>query len=219
MWNFGISGYSIIQELELLRTRVLQYQPDVVLLAVCLNDWTPYSEGYLHPMVERDELGGLLLDFLDPENTDLRRLLFRSHAYRHLLLAAKRYRRGYPDVWQDGNPILDHYAELGDWYPEHFRAFQAAVLNAGASFVVALLPMRDHGEAYLQRLEGMRTLCSAPGCRLIDVQARVLEEEIYLPNDHAHFNVRGNELGAAAIAGSGFVLSDEVAKQEPGAME
>ena len=50
--NFGVSGYNTQQEVETLRERGLQYSPDLVVLAYCLNDrW-------------RDDGGiyGLLLD-------------------------------------------------------------------------------------------------------------------------------------------------------------
>lgn len=36
--NFGVAGYNTRQEVETLRTRGLAYQPDLVVLAYCLND-------------------------------------------------------------------------------------------------------------------------------------------------------------------------------------
>ena len=36
--NFGVSGYNTRQEVETLRTRGLQYKPDLVVVAYCLND-------------------------------------------------------------------------------------------------------------------------------------------------------------------------------------
>ncbi len=36
--NFGVSGYNTRQEVEILRTKGLQFQPDIVLVAYCLND-------------------------------------------------------------------------------------------------------------------------------------------------------------------------------------
>jgi len=36
--NFGVPGYNLAQEVETLRSRALAYEPDVVILAFCLND-------------------------------------------------------------------------------------------------------------------------------------------------------------------------------------
>lgn len=37
--NFGVDGYNAIQVSELLRTKVLQFNPDLVIYALCLNDF------------------------------------------------------------------------------------------------------------------------------------------------------------------------------------
>jgi lysophospholipase L1-like esterase len=37
--NFGVPGYNSRQEAALLRARVLAFQPDVLVLGYCLNDW------------------------------------------------------------------------------------------------------------------------------------------------------------------------------------
>ncbi len=36
--NFGVPGYNLDQEIEALRTRVFEYSPDLVVVALCLND-------------------------------------------------------------------------------------------------------------------------------------------------------------------------------------
>lgn len=41
IYNFSVSGYSTVAELELYRTKVHLYQPDIVLLAYVLNDPLP----------------------------------------------------------------------------------------------------------------------------------------------------------------------------------
>jgi len=37
--NFGIAGYTTIDELEVLKTKIIPLQPDVVILQVCFNDF------------------------------------------------------------------------------------------------------------------------------------------------------------------------------------
>jgi len=39
VWNLGLSGYGTLEELEVLRRKALAWQPDLVLLQFCLNDY------------------------------------------------------------------------------------------------------------------------------------------------------------------------------------
>lgn len=45
--NFGVEGYCTLQELELLRTKALKYDPNLIILNYCLNDPEP-GEYYLN---------------------------------------------------------------------------------------------------------------------------------------------------------------------------
>jgi lysophospholipase L1-like esterase len=47
--NFAVPGYNIAQEVAVLRTKVLAYSPDLVLVCVCGNDNQP-SFDYLYPL-------------------------------------------------------------------------------------------------------------------------------------------------------------------------
>jgi lysophospholipase L1-like esterase len=44
--NFGVTGYGILQELRTLRTRVLRFHPDLVVVQQCLNDPYPSDTPY-----------------------------------------------------------------------------------------------------------------------------------------------------------------------------
>jgi lysophospholipase L1-like esterase len=44
--NFGVTGYGILQELRVLRTRVLPFHPDLVVVQHCLNDPYPSDTPY-----------------------------------------------------------------------------------------------------------------------------------------------------------------------------
>lgn len=37
--NFGVSGYSTVEEVELFRTKAIKYDPDLVIVGYCLNDY------------------------------------------------------------------------------------------------------------------------------------------------------------------------------------
>ncbi len=43
--NMGVAGYHTLQEAELLRVKGLEYEPDFVILGLCLNDFDLYSDG------------------------------------------------------------------------------------------------------------------------------------------------------------------------------
>ncbi len=38
VWNLGVTGYSVLNEAELLRRRALDLEPDLVVLQLCLNE-------------------------------------------------------------------------------------------------------------------------------------------------------------------------------------
>ena len=45
VYNMAVDGYNSQQEVELIRTRALSYQPDLLLIAYCLNDNTYGADG------------------------------------------------------------------------------------------------------------------------------------------------------------------------------
>ena len=49
--NFGVGGYDTLQEVATLQTKVLPFQPDVVLIAYCLNDNLPNADGGLYQLL------------------------------------------------------------------------------------------------------------------------------------------------------------------------
>lgn len=46
--NMGVGGYHTLQEIETLRVKGLQYNPDLVLVTFCVNDFDLYSDGGVH---------------------------------------------------------------------------------------------------------------------------------------------------------------------------
>lgn len=67
--NFGVPGYNLEQETELLRTAALRFAPDLVVVVFCLNDLRPLSHEF-GLVVERSErrarpFGGLADALLD----------------------------------------------------------------------------------------------------------------------------------------------------------
>jgi lysophospholipase L1-like esterase len=55
--NMGVGGYHTMQEIETLRVKGLQYQPDLVLVTFCLNDFHLHSDGGVHrKLLEQSQL-------------------------------------------------------------------------------------------------------------------------------------------------------------------
>jgi lysophospholipase L1-like esterase len=55
--NFGVPGYNVAQETEILRERALDFDPDLVIVALCLNDleWESYEHGLVMDRGTRSE--------------------------------------------------------------------------------------------------------------------------------------------------------------------
>lgn len=54
VYNMGVSGYETHQEIETLRVYGLEYDPDVVLVQFCLNDFTSRADGGAWQKLRRD---------------------------------------------------------------------------------------------------------------------------------------------------------------------
>ncbi len=69
--NFGADGYGTLQEARLLETKVLQFQPDLIILQYCFNDTstsiTPLT-WYLRPTPSSSHLLGWLLSYIRAES-------------------------------------------------------------------------------------------------------------------------------------------------------
>jgi lysophospholipase L1-like esterase len=60
--NFGVSGYNLDQETEALRTKALKFEPDLIIVAFCLNDLEDifsYDYGLTVNRMERIRTGSL----------------------------------------------------------------------------------------------------------------------------------------------------------------
>src|SRR5262249_49764912 len=51
--NFGVQGYNTQQEVETLRTKGLEYSPDIVILSYCLNDRSFQAGAMPHTMTRQ----------------------------------------------------------------------------------------------------------------------------------------------------------------------
>jgi lysophospholipase L1-like esterase len=57
--NFGVNGYGLLQDVRILEKRVLQFDPDVVVVQLCLND--PYPSDTVYAQIAPEALSRLWL--------------------------------------------------------------------------------------------------------------------------------------------------------------
>lgn len=146
--SFGVIGYQIWQHLALLQQRVLDYQPDVVILALFLDDlektyaphhdpdWQPHNPfaQLLPPQPSPSQLWTLL--------DNLRRRL--EHRYRHRrgadylqgIEARKQSVNAFYRQVQSGQLAPQVYQQFGD----SLEQFVAQVRAAGAAPLLAYIP-------------------------------------------------------------------------------
>lgn len=109
--SFAVTGYNTQQEVETLKEKGLVFQPDLVLLAYCLND-KKRSDGWILPTLLEEERGktGLVRSRLDPH-------LMGSALYRFLRFHAGSAREPGPLISGDTRP--EAFELLGRLSREH----------------------------------------------------------------------------------------------------
>ncbi len=171
LFNMGVGGYNSLQEFELIRTKVLAYEPDLILLGYVLNDGVLWGHDggatryFLHS-------GCMLWDQIRLRWARLRYRIGEdlvSVAFRDLAQLARDYR---VPVLVVVFPYLDSGGESG--YPH----------QAAHDHVAALA--KQHGFGLLDLLETFRK------AGLDTFRAR--------PDDIIHPNKAGHSLAAEAIA-------------------
>ena len=136
--NFGVPGYNLDQEIETLRSRALAFEPDVVVLAFCLNDFEGIFSYELGLVQDRTARRRSLLGRLREG------VLSRSHffAWVEYRLAELEARRGFVRV---RNPLSGPlYEEVVERQKEslagRFAVVQAMLAPRGIEGVVAVFP-------------------------------------------------------------------------------
>lgn len=184
--NFGVDGYDARQIAELLRSKVLAFQPDCVVYVMCLNDFDfEWSSGEKRLYFER------------PRSFALRRL---EEAY------IKLFR-----IDLDRYAFRKHQAEVFD----SVRGMRDVVERSGGEFLVALLPGFYPGrfEDYPLRSvhERVGKVLSEDGIPHVDLLQTFLRsgrrpDEVSF--DVWHPNPRGHEIIAQAVWAAVATLSN-----------
>lgn len=147
--NFAVTGYNTAQEVETLASRALPYDPDLVLLAYCLNDRRPPDPRLVEALREVAVEPGAVAPW--EMDLGLRRLLFESALYRLLRFRlldpgsdAVRRAEGAAEAGAAGTGPVDP-AEPGDGGPAGAEGVAGAPAGDGGTAEGAGAPAGDGG--------------------------------------------------------------------------
>ena len=188
--NFGVSGYNTRQEVATLIEKGLEYEPDVVVLAYCLNDVEEMNGGIMTRLrVEKKERGGIERSMLPPWLA--RSALYRLVYNRWLSASAEKERK-------DLRMKLKQ-----DTVEPSLRLLRETAAERGFKTVVAVFPPREDRRSP-ERLRRITELCASNGFACLDLQpvfdgqAAVSGEN--LMHDGWHPSVAGHLFAGRALA-------------------
>jgi lysophospholipase L1-like esterase len=123
--NFGVNGYNTRQEVETLREKGLQFEPDLVVVAYCVNDKIPDSGGIRWDLeIRRDQQARLKIP----------RLLFKSALFRQIWAVVTVY--SYEPMSNDGPPM----DESDRIVPEALASLKEMSVRHGFDVMVVAFP-------------------------------------------------------------------------------
>ena len=136
--NFGVPGYNVAQETEVLRERALPFAPDLVIVALCLNDleWESYEHGLVMDRRARSSrLPGRVYETLLGHS-----LLLSWIEYRRAEHAARREFVRARDPWA-GPLYAETLAQQQDALTARFRDIASLLASGGkVPGLVAVFP-------------------------------------------------------------------------------
>jgi len=220
--NFGVMGYDTTQESRLLETKVPAFQPDLIIICYCLNDVGVLSRERRVLSQYRGYNGFFTtgLPWLD-------RFLGKSRLYllskNRLFLLKTRADVQKPRYSRDGQKVLrlGYQGFLISAYQEaeNRNRLQAAfdrikdfAQGLRVPVILAIYPELEHFDAYPYRdVHGdVKGLAEARGFRVVDPLEKFLQfspRDVRISDSNVHPNRRGNEVFAAAVAGSVSTLA------------
>jgi len=203
--NFGVGGYNIVSEIEVLKVYALRYGPDIVVLNYFFNDNDEYSFNYRFFMnkngVSPLEKNLIYNYYLSSTQFRLNRLLFRSHLYLFCWIRIKSLFK----KWEDIKP-RDYTTYKEDIVFEKIKEFKELGERYHFKVLIAMHPVLDYDKA---RPDNNYELTEKIACSLgipnIDLrvfyQRESADPRVFLQNekDKVHPNVKGHRFIARVL--------------------
>jgi hypothetical protein len=188
VFNMGVDGYNTIQEAENLKQNGVKYNPDIVVVAYCLNDDDGYNSIY-HAVLFNDN--------------KLNSVLFKSVAYRKIYMFSVNI---FSDIKVHGQPIQyidDKYKNI-DYKNigfEMFKDLQREYKFKLYFFIVPYFKDFINYEDIKKHKEIVDRLKKYPEIKyfdLLDDFSKITSNGVVFrshdPNDFCHPNEKGHEL-------------------------
>ena len=175
--NFGVSGYSTQQEVELFKVKASRFQPDLVIVGYCLNDYKESSA----------EGAAFRRQYYD--------IFSKSYVYDHL-------RRSVLGLSYNTLGVAFEDSKTQHDLNEQFALLQSYC--GGQRNVVVIFPMLFDFDDYLFAFEHLRVRKALEGLNyetleLLDVYRDYDPDSLLIEaKDRTHPNARGNEIAAQA---------------------
>jgi Tfp pilus assembly protein PilF len=200
--NFGVSGYCTRSEVELLETKGLKFEPDVVIVVFVENDFNNFSP-------EAFQLGTVV-----DRPTPVKHLFLWSHFFRLACIRFNLFRFGEdaePLKWNQRaigeNNVVTGFERLRELAVEHDFTPLIAIWPQFADTEIKNVPLMPDGSGD-PVAERVAEIFGLPSVRLSDwferdwkvVSGKTNPREHYsVEGDQLHPNVRAAEVAAAAL--------------------
>ncbi|MBU1912196.1 MAG: SGNH/GDSL hydrolase family protein [Candidatus Omnitrophica bacterium] len=191
VWNCAVTGYGAIQYSRALEEKWMQYNPDMVIVGFCLNDFvsTPLvtmEQNTLVGYFPHREILPNVSPFLLKHSA-----LYRFAIMRIFFLKNKNYE--------------DYYKDIVEATRHHIQKMRKLCLTSETRFLIVILGITRRFEdcdPYLRRsyaeIKEIITECNIESLDTVPVFQKNDPESLML-SDELHFNRRGNEIVADEI--------------------
>lgn len=190
VFNMGVGGYHTVQEVRTLETKGLVYDPDLVVLVVCLNDFFPDSDGNVHRFLmtvnapSEEVLSGALRTLLGTS-----RLAFILYHVYFASDADDDYRKWYRDnVLRGRDPVQAGMSMLREFEARHPLPAMVVILP---EFRVPFSHYTSHdlhrrAREAAQGIDDVTVLDAMSGFAAIDDNASKFSYDSMHLNEHGH---------------------------------
>jgi hypothetical protein len=141
--NFGVCGYNIISEIEVLKEHGLKYGPDIVVLNFFWNDNDLYPF-YFWTFLERKDISlarknWVYRYYLSPNRFRWERLFFRSHLFVYSWALVNQLQERFSDF-----PIVGHPAYKNDIVAEKLQELKKLGADHNFKILICMHPTLDY---------------------------------------------------------------------------
>lgn len=206
--NMGVGGYHTLQEVETLRVKGLKYDPDLVLVTFCANDFNVHSDGGVYASLlaarSKSSANGMYNELLR-----LSRLAFVLH--HRILASAPQEGESYEtNILKGRTPVEAGLSLLSELQQKHGFVALVVILP------VFVAPFDRYPAAQIYQ-EVVRSSANLSGIKVIDLEpdfARVDNDAAKFSFDGLHLNEYGETEMAKILLP---IISSAVGSSEVGA--